>query len=138
MDTAAVAAQLNTTPRRLRQFLRSEGSTFAAVGSGARYDFTESDIPTLNARFHTWNGTKSTRVVHVPIRTVVDLPDERDRAVWDEELAENGPIVIPDIRAPGVRAQVRRVAAAQERRLNARLLAAGLHITQMRVRQMRG
>ena len=131
MDTSAVAEALNTTPRRLRQFLRSEGSTFQAVGSGARYDFTASDLPALSTRFHAWAGTKGPRPA--PVLTVAPpKPDQiaRDRAVWDEE----GPIQLEDIRRPDVRARVRQVAAAQERRLDARLMAVGLHITQMRVR----
>jgi len=134
MDTAAVAAQLGTTPRRLRAFLRSEESTFQAVGSGARYDFTESDLPALNSRFHTWNGTKAAPVKLVTAPVKADTM-ARDRQVWDEELVEHGPIVLADIRRPEVRAAVRRIAEVQERRLDARLLAVGLHISQMRVRR---
>jgi hypothetical protein len=136
MDTAAVAAAIGTTPRKLRQFLRSEGSTFQAVGSGARYDFTERDVPTINARFHEWSGTSPAARITLP-RVPVRKPDQliRDQEVWDEEDGERGgPLVIPDIRAPGVRQAVQRIAQAQEARLDARLLAVGLHITQMRVR----
>ncbi len=53
---------------------------------------------------------------------------DRDQAVW----AEEGPIDLPDIRNPRVRAEVRRLAEAQSLRLETRLLAAGLHVTQMR------
>jgi hypothetical protein len=44
MDTSEVAEKLGTTPRILRQFLRSPSSTFVAVGSGSRYDFTAKDL----------------------------------------------------------------------------------------------
>jgi hypothetical protein len=51
--------------------------------------------------------------------------------VWAEEDAiRGGPLVMADIRDPKVRAAVRAKAAAQEARLNSRLLAKGLHITQ--------
>lgn len=133
MDTSTVAARLGTTPRRLRQFLRSEGSTFQAVGSGARYDFTERDLPALNDRFHTWNGSKAVKMtVVVPVRRA---DDDVDRQVWHEEEKERGgPLELDDIRRPEVRARVRAIARQQEARLNAQLLACGLHITQMRVR----
>lgn len=50
----------------------------------------------------------------------------RDRAVWSEDQ----PVVLEDITDPDVRAKVRRIAAKQEARLELRLLAIGLHITQ--------
>lgn len=56
-----------------------------------------------------------------------------DEAVWTEEEASgtfDG--VIPDIRDPKVRAEVRRIAAEQEMRLEERLIAAGLHVLQKR------
>lgn len=130
MDTNQVADKLGTTPRRLRQFLRSQGSTFQAVGSGARYEFTDRDLPTLNSRFHEWNGSKAAPMQLITV-TERRSDDAKDRKVWDEE----GPIVLEDIRIPKVRERVRRIAAEQEARLDMRLLAAGLHITQMRVRQ---
>ena len=47
MDTAKVAELLGTTARTLRVFIRSAHTTFVPVGSGARYDFTDREIPTL-------------------------------------------------------------------------------------------
>lgn len=131
MDTSAVAAHLGTTPRKLRQFLRSDASTFAAVGSGARYDFTETDLPTLATRYAAWSGTKAPTPAPMPVAAPRD--DSADRAVWDEE----GDIELPDIRNPRVRAAVRARAKAQEARLDQMLLAVGLHITQMEVRPSR-
>lgn len=129
MDTAEVAAYLDTTPRKLRQFLRSDASTFAAVGSGARYDFTQTDLPTLAHRYAAWSGTKPAIVKAAPVTTPRAV--DRDAEVW----AEEGPVVLPDIRDPRVRAAVRERAKVQEARLDQLLLAAGLHITQMRVRE---
>lgn len=51
---------------------------------------------------------------------------KREERVW----AEDGPVVLEDITDPRVRAKVRRIAAEQEARLELRLLAAGLHLTQ--------
>jgi hypothetical protein len=63
------------------------------------------------------------------VGTAAIRPDQ-DAAVWDEE----GEVVLADMRRPSVRAQVRRIALAQSQRLDARLLAAGLHVTQWRDR----
>lgn len=135
LDTRAVAEYLNTTPKTLRQFLRSPQSTFTAVGSSSRYEFTQRDLPTIQKRFSEWSAgrspvvvtpTRAPRVVHLAERRTVD----RDRAVWDEE----GPITLADLRDPRVRAQVRAIAQEQERRLDEMLLAVGLHVTQMMAR----
>ena len=56
MDTKDVAQRIGTTPRTLRQFLRSAYSTFVPVGSGARYDFTERELPTISKRFREWTS----------------------------------------------------------------------------------
>jgi hypothetical protein len=132
MDTATVAEHLGTTPRKLRQFLRSDGSTFVAVGSGARYDFTEDDLPALRTRWASWSGTSAPTPTPAPVRPATDDSQRRkDALVW----AEEGRVTLPDIRNPAVRAAVRARAKAEEDRLDALLLAAGLHITQMRVRE---
>lgn len=132
MDTATVAQHLGTTPRKLRAFLRSDGSTFVAVGSGARYDFTEDDLPALRTRWAAWSGTTAPTPTPAPVvRPADDSQRRKDAEVW----AEEGSVALPDIRNPKVRADVRRIAKAQEDRLDALLLAAGLHITQMRVRE---
>ncbi|MEV7329578.1 hypothetical protein [Micromonospora sp. NPDC093244] len=133
MNTAEVAEALGTTPRTLRQFLRSPSSPVKAVGSGVPYKFSESDLPTLRQRFADWNWTgkpkaKTTRVNARPQRKdgTCDQERQRDEAVW----AEDGPVVLEDLDDPEVRAKVRRIAAEQEARLELRLLAAGLHISQ--------
>jgi hypothetical protein len=132
MDTRAVAENLGTTPRMLRRFLRSDQSTFTAVGSGARYDFTSSDLTALAPRFRAWLGHDAPVPVATPVGTPADddprmSQSDKDRAVWDEE----GDVFLADIRQPAIRARVRQIADERERRLNEQLLAAGLHITQM-------
>lgn len=133
MDTKEVADHLGTTARVLRQFLRSSQSSFVPVGSGARYDFTDRELPTIKRRFEEWHKqgkprpTPSTRAPKSSRTDRVRAQTMRDAEVW----AEEGPVEIPDIRNPQVRAQVREQARAAETLLELRLLAAGLHITQM-------
>lgn len=134
MDTKTVADALGTEPRILRRFLRDKKSTFTAVGSGARYEFTEADIPELERRFNEWAGKRQANRVTTPVKPAVDTAAERllkDMAVWAEEEKEKGPIVLEDLRDPRVRAQVRRKARDWDQRLNDRLMAAGLHLSQM-------
>lgn len=130
IDTKAVAAALGTEPKILRRFLRDPKSTYAAVGSGARYNFTDADLPELSRRFSEWSGSKSSRPVIARVPQDEDTRREKDIAVWEEE----GPIIVEDIRNPGVRARVKAVAAAQMARLDERLMAVGLHVSQMRYR----
>lgn len=141
MDTTEAAARLGTTPRTLRQFLRSPVSTFVAVGSGSRYDFDESDIPTLTKRFADWrSGNKTTpkkkspKTTPTPKTTPVAAARSRtpklskkDEKVW----AEEGPVVIADIRQPRVRARVVADAKAAEDRLMMLLMSRGLHVSQL-------
>lgn len=137
MDTTEVAKVLGTTPRMLRQFLRSDYSTFQAVGSGARYDFTDRDLPTLEKRFGEWRKDGKPRPTTEQQRTRTTAPVEskpkatkqqlRDQQQW----AEEGPVVLEDIRDPRVRARVRADAKAAEERLMMRLAAHGLHIFQL-------
>jgi DNA-binding transcriptional MerR regulator len=127
VDTKEVASHLKTDPKTLRRFLRSSACTFKPVGSGGRYTFTKADLTELQRGFKEWSKGKNVSPTRLPApRPPVDDQDARDRAVW----AEEGPVVLEDIRDPRVRARVRRIAAEQEARLNSRLLAKGLHITQ--------
>jgi hypothetical protein len=132
MNTTEVAAHLGTTPRTLRQFLRSNSSTFVAVGSGSRYEFDTGELPTLEKRFREWSGqgtaTRKRPKAAVPVqRRSPDTRASRDAEVW---AAEEGQIVLEDIRKPEVRAAVRAEARRQEDHLNLLLMRAGLHISQ--------
>lgn len=136
MDTKDVAAALGTTPRTFRQFLRSPMSTFQAVGSGARYEFTERDLPTLMKRFAEWQGAGKPKPDNGSTMTPGDRPTREtrnsinDRAIWEEE----GPVELEDIRDPRIRARVRKNAQAAEDRLTMLLLAKGMHITQANIK----
>jgi hypothetical protein len=132
MDTRDVAAYLDTTPRLLRQFLRSSFSTFAAVGSGGRYDFTDRDMPTLEKRFGEWRGAGKPKPEgdgkpRAPRKDKLAAQLERDQAEW----AEEGDVKLEDIRDPRVRRRVRAAAEAAEEQLMLMLIAKGLHVTQL-------
>lgn len=134
MDTTQVATSLGTTPRTLRSFLRSNSSTFIAVGSGSRYEFTESDIPTLQRRFDEWRKgpraaktPRASRPVPQPIIPAPKRqPSRKDVEVWKEE----GPVIIEDIRKPHVRARVLAEARRAEAALGMLLMSKGVHISQ--------
>jgi len=51
-----VATYLGTEAKTLRQFLRSPASTFEAVGSGGRYEFSDSDLPKIKSEFEAWKA----------------------------------------------------------------------------------
>lgn len=136
MDTSQVAEVLGTSPRKLRVFLRSAFSTFVPVGSGARYDFTDREVPTLRKRFTEWEKAGKPRPPAQEKPTIkaarkssakLSAQERRDQEVW----AEEGEIKLPDIRDPRVRARAREDARAAEERLMLRLMAVGLHITQL-------
>jgi hypothetical protein len=133
MNTTEVAAHLGTTARQLRVFLRSAHSTFVPVGSGARYDFTDREIPTLARRFAEWQKAGKPRPAPAPKanpkphKSQLSDREKRDRRVW----AEEGEVKIPDIRDPKVRARALADARAAEERLMLSLMAVGMHITQL-------
>lgn len=54
MTTTEIAADLDTTPRTLRKFLRSADSGFASVGKGSRYAIEKRDMRALRTRFAKW------------------------------------------------------------------------------------
>lgn len=136
MDTSQAAELLGTNARQLRVFLRSSHSTFVPVGSGARYDFTDREIPTLKRRFEAWQRAGKPRPAGStpktdpkPSRksTKLTTREKRDRDVW----AEEGEIKLPDIRDPRIRHRAVADAKAAEDRLMLRLMAVGLHISQL-------
>lgn len=58
MTTTELAATLDTTPRELRKFLRSEGQ---GVGKGSRYSLPSSkrEVASLSKRFAAWGEAKN-------------------------------------------------------------------------------
>lgn len=136
MDTKEVATRLCTETRILRRFLRDAGSGWQTVGSGSRYTFKEEQLEDLGQAFTTWlRARPSGRATQDNTPNRQDL---RDQEVWAEEAearrraGHDEKLTLPDIRDPRVRADVRRRQLEQEARLEQRLMAAGLHITQLR------
>lgn len=133
MDTKDVANHLGTTARVLRQFLRSGHSSFVSVGSGARYEFSPADLPTLVRRFSDWQGSGKPQPSREAAPAVVQRSESaaRKQTKIDEEVwAEEGPVELEDIRQPRVRARVRQAAQQAEDRLMMLLMAKGLHVSQ--------
>lgn len=56
LSTAEVATALETTPRTLRKFLRSDASPIASVGKGSRYAIEKKHLRSLKARFAKWES----------------------------------------------------------------------------------
>lgn len=64
MTTAALAEALETTPRELRKFLRSDASGIEGVGKGSRYALPGSkrEVTALGKRFAAWTEAKAPKV----------------------------------------------------------------------------
>jgi hypothetical protein len=58
ITTADAAAELNTTPRELRKFLRSDASKVESVGKGSRYALPANAkaMTALRKRFDAWRA----------------------------------------------------------------------------------
>lgn len=63
ITTTELAATLDTTPRELRKFLRSEGSGIDGVGKGKRYSLPASkrEVTALGKRFAAWSEAKAAK-----------------------------------------------------------------------------
>ena len=64
MTTAELATALETTPRTLRKFLRSNDSGIESVGKGSRYSLPSGkrEVQALAKRFTAWNEAKNAEV----------------------------------------------------------------------------
>ena len=56
-----VATRIGTDAKQLRKFFRDPASGYDAVGQGGRYDFPESMLPEIKAKFDAWASTKVRR-----------------------------------------------------------------------------
>lgn len=63
MSTADVAKACDTTPRLLRQFLRSDGRYSRGEGmKGARYDFDPKKLNEIKRHFKAWNKAREDEI----------------------------------------------------------------------------
>ncbi len=146
MNTQEMASRLGIEPRRLRQFLRSSGSTYMAVGSAGRYDFKETDVETISRRFQVWSAPKAKGSAPAKVTTPAPAKvsadrggvrvrrgvsrTERDAAVWAEDGTLGVEIHIPNINDPRVRREVRARAAEEAAKLQTLLMARSMHVAQ--------
>lgn len=119
-NTSELAAELGTTPRTLRIFLRA-CPEYSNAGSGGRYDFTTADLPQLKRLFADWNKPKTERKARVK------------KSAGDQGL----PWKIAMSKDPADIARVRRLSEERVDRLEAALRERGLHISQMNVSDWR-
>lgn len=59
LTTAEVAAELDTDPRTLRKFLRSDASPLDSVGKGSRYAIEKRSIRSLRSKFAKWDEARN-------------------------------------------------------------------------------
>lgn len=78
MTTTELALALDTTPRTLRKFLRSDDSGIESVGKGSRYALpsTKREVNTLSKRFTSWSDA-------IAAKKAQDAPAEVEDATTD-------------------------------------------------------
>lgn len=131
MNTSQAADKLETDARTLRRFLRQD-ATYRNAGSGGRYEFTDRDVPKLKERFNKWREGAAAKTVS---RETSSTPKVRKSRVKDN----TGDVVSVralNSRDPKVRAMIRARAEERVDRLEASLRERGLHISQMREREV--
>jgi len=77
LSTKDVAAALETTPRTLRKFLRSEG---LGVGQGSRYSIEKREIRSLTKRFNAWNEARAQKDAEEAETDEVEAPGDEVEA----------------------------------------------------------
>lgn len=91
LSTKEVAEKLNTTPRTLRKFIRSEvkeaGGTIGedTPGKGRRYAFESKEIASMRKRFKAWNKKQAELRAARAAKAAEEAAEEAaDEAVEDE------------------------------------------------------
>jgi hypothetical protein len=92
--SATLAAELGTSAKALRVFLRSEASGVESVGKGGRYalEFTPGQLAKLAKAHANWSIAQESRRAQRDAQKAAAIePDEAAAAELDEELAEDEP-----------------------------------------------
>ena len=111
-SSTEAAEQIGTTPRLLRRFLRSNDSWKNATQAG-RYEFTESEMNSLQKQFDRWQaGRKVRRVVNME-NDELDYLDQ-DKGISIDQMHQMQDNI-------GLRKQVLSNRMERQRRLNQRL-----------------
>lgn len=117
---------VGTDTKRLRQFLRQDSTyTNAAQRADKRYVFEKKDLPTLKRRFLAWQEKTSAKAA--PTR-------RRTRRNSDGTMPEYVASIPADQLPANLREERDRISRERVDRLEERLKAAGLHISQIRDR----
>jgi hypothetical protein len=123
VNAKEVADELGTDAKTFRRFVRSPKSSFAAVGSGGRYEFDRKDLPTLRKKFNEWRQSPSSGAKLEP----------KPRVKVDKFVDRDDPMPVSMLRRRMTKTErERRDAASRARveRLEAALIASGKHISQ--------
>lgn len=123
MNTREIADKLGTDPKRLRRFLRSD-VTYRNAGQGGRYEFTDRDVPTLKKRFDAWDAAASAKTTERPRKT------RRSTTRVDEPMPDYIASKPASKLTTAEREERDRRSRERVDRLEARLKASGLHISQ--------
>lgn len=58
ITTAELAAEIGTTPREVRKFLRSDESPIEPVGKGSRYSIEKRQVAQLRKKYAKWDEAR--------------------------------------------------------------------------------
>ncbi len=85
MTTTELAAALDTNPRTLRKFLRSDDSGIESVGKGSRYALpsTKREVNALSKRFKGWSDALAAKKATATADDAIDAPDDADTDATD-------------------------------------------------------
>jgi hypothetical protein len=143
MNSSEAAAKLGTTPKELRRFLRADPSyTNASNTSSGRYGFSDQDFPTLQRRFTAWQSKNAGRKRRSTVSTAtpaetVSVASKKPKRRVRANGAPGLPTEILDRRLyTSERDRVARLSRERVERLENQLMAAGLHVSQMRDREV--
>lgn len=77
MTTTELAVALDTTPRTLRKFLRSNDSGVESVGKGSRYALPSSkrEVTALSKRFNSWSDAIAAKKATADAPEVIEDAD---------------------------------------------------------------
>lgn len=124
MDTKQMAAELNTEPKILRRFLRAD-SRYDNAGAGGRYVFTDDMLPDMREHFLAWLGEKATK----PTKTRASQAAAPSDDLASQRMPRN---ILGRRLYASERTRRDAISRARVDKLEAALLAKGLHISQMK------
>lgn len=122
MNTRQAAEALGTDSKRLRRFLRAD-PTYRNAGQGGRYEFAEKDLTTLKKRFDAW-----------VVKTAKSEPTRAPRRRGNREIPAMDESILGRALTSTEREERDKRSRERVDRLEERLRAAGLHVSQARDR----